>query len=1531
MTRPFAKPVLTALIAALFSAGSLSAAPVLTNGDFEATPPSALGNNLNEPAAAAPWIMGGGQTPNVVKVDGPGGFNYGSSGPESDASAPGAGIEQHYLDIANGSNNFYQAFTPLCTGEVTYSAAFSTRDNSAGEAGIQILADADLSVIGPRQATNLAGGNSATDPWTVVTYTTALTANTAYRFLVDMDNNMNMDNAYVRFETYCPAHDDVAEVTTEKTCEAPQVQQDGTITVACDLVVSFPEGPPLDGAGNPVGVTVVDQLTLNGAPSTATVVALPGADPWACGSGPFSAFPGDDVILSDLTCSLDAAATVIAATNSTDGLSGTSVLSTLTTFPAGTTGEAANCAKSVYQNSLESAVYGLESCAEIDLPEPPVVPEQPLQCAAFTPEVTCNPVTGQPVVTLTNTYAEMFSPDSVSVTSLTSGVTALASKADPLAVQLTGAIPGQTITLWTEAVEKGAGSDPILDLCCMGEVQVTIPEGLICEPEQVLEVSKTCNTGLDPAIDTDVDCEITVHYEGPPPSQQAPISITESVTGTPWGFTTTPLSGDSWQCPVVADATPFTCTISAADEPGADWQNWTSTLIVQMQVGEEFENCATVTAEGGLQDQACWSSETPKLTVEKTADQGECRVGAPCGFTITVSNPSGTDYTGPLSMTDTITSIVPNLSGASGQFTAISPALCPVADLNNGGMCSGTASVAAGSAQSYTVTWVPSAWPAGEADSLLVTNCVGATGLGGSADPVGDGAMDGVGCATVEVLPPDITIAKTGPESCTPGQPCDYQVTISTLNQPFNGPVLLIDAAPAGFAITAITPTPPGCGANLPANPLVCVVSVSLTAGGSVAYTLTIEATDLSLLDQPLQEENCAGLRSVPGQTSPADYSFDGSMGLQLPEGLSEVIAGGSELGTSCAPVVWTVENPDTPPEVVKTCTPLVRVDGVILYYTTTCTITVTVTSPDGFGGQLTVSDVFTAPNGGTLGVFTPISGNWTCTGASCTIGPMPQGTYQLEVPITGIDLKGTETATNCAVSSAVLGGSGMTAGDEVQLPDSCVTLVPRLPNPDPAELSIIKTCEAPVSGAMGVDIACTITVTATGTVPPVIEVTELMGQNLQPSDTGGSIQTIASADPWVVQQGPHPMATPVPMTIAGTDMPSSGTSVINVTLKLMNNSYLAETENCVTLQAYDVGGQPMGDAQQSCAYFTPKSLEIPAEAPVLGVTKTSTGPCVPDVAAQTYACGFDVTISNAGAAFAGPMVLRDAFDPGMASAVAADGAGWSCSLVGDAASCINGNLSLAAGASDTLGLQVTVQGLPDGGTFENCAAIGASDDPKEQAIIVQTALKLMGIDIGVIDGVVGRRTRAAVTDLQGQLGLQPTGEIDSGLLVALGVPVASGADQSCVTVDLPVMPLPPIACQGATTRLTAGECACRFKSMYQIDKTSCGCVKGTRFVAGEGCLKVEDKPQVKDKPAVTVNPQVKACDPNTTVLRNGRCQCREEGMTRVSDTACAKAKPKAKPRICPNGLPEIPGVGCIDLKIQRNDKSNCNPALQKC
>jgi peptidoglycan hydrolase-like protein with peptidoglycan-binding domain len=63
----------------------------------------------------------------------------------------------------------------------------------------------------------------------------------------------------------------------------------------------------------------------------------------------------------------------------------------------------------------------------------------------------------------------------------------------------------------------------------------------------------------------------------------------------------------------------------------------------------------------------------------------------------------------------------------------------------------------------------------------------------------------------------------------------------------------------------------------------------------------------------------------------------------------------------------------------------------------------------------------------------------------------------------------------------------------------------------------------------------------------------------------------------------------------------------------------------------------------------------------------------------------------------------------------------------------------------------------------------------------VQIVLRDRGFDIGVIDGQLGPRTMAALTEFQRQQGLQATGHIDSQTVMALGVTV-KGAEGGAQT-----------------------------------------------------------------------------------------------------------------------------------------------------
>ncbi len=233
------------LLTAIGMAAAAAAQPnVLVNGDFESNPPPAFGNNIGHPIL--PWVLGPGQQANVVKVDGPGGSNYGTLGPESDASAPGAGVAQHYLDISGGRNQFYQSFTPQCSGEVVFGGSFSTRDNQPGRAFMEIREGVGLSgiLVGQTNVVSLPGGQSRTDPWTPVNFNVTINALQTYTLVVDMDNNLNFDNGFVTYETACAPPDPCCPPWSSQQLEAMLFYQ-GSGSIGADYTLQFRPTQPL--------------------------------------------------------------------------------------------------------------------------------------------------------------------------------------------------------------------------------------------------------------------------------------------------------------------------------------------------------------------------------------------------------------------------------------------------------------------------------------------------------------------------------------------------------------------------------------------------------------------------------------------------------------------------------------------------------------------------------------------------------------------------------------------------------------------------------------------------------------------------------------------------------------------------------------------------------------------------------------------------------------------------------------------------------------------------------------------------------------------------------------------------------------------------------------------------------------------------------------------------------------------------------------------------------------------------------------
>tara|TARA_R110002049_G_scaffold37208_1_gene117535 strand:- start:95688 stop:100307 length:4620 start_codon:yes stop_codon:yes gene_type:complete len=172
---------------------------LLTESGFNNKAGLSFGNNIG--VDISPWILGSGNQANIVRVDGSGGYEYNNGGPFEDANVlTGDGQDQYYLDIASGSNDFYQAFTIASNSKLTYGGYFSSRDGLTGSGRLRIftgtegdsgtlIADSGTFTISPD------GGNSSTTPWEYIEESVIVNAGT-YSFVVSMDNDTNFDEGF---------------------------------------------------------------------------------------------------------------------------------------------------------------------------------------------------------------------------------------------------------------------------------------------------------------------------------------------------------------------------------------------------------------------------------------------------------------------------------------------------------------------------------------------------------------------------------------------------------------------------------------------------------------------------------------------------------------------------------------------------------------------------------------------------------------------------------------------------------------------------------------------------------------------------------------------------------------------------------------------------------------------------------------------------------------------------------------------------------------------------------------------------------------------------------------------------------------------------------------------------------------------------------------------------------------------------------------------------------------------------------------
>ncbi|MEA2976998.1 MAG: hypothetical protein QOF19_2518 [Alphaproteobacteria bacterium] len=461
-------------------------------------------------------------------------------------------------------------------------------------------------------------------------------------------------------------------------------------------------------------------------------------------------------------------------------------------------------------------------------------------------EVKCNP-NGTYTVVLNGAG---FTGNEITLASETAGVTVSPSQqpwSPTTTWTLAGATPGQTVTLTATATQVGGGTAPDTDLCCTGEIKITMPD---CPK---------------PSIDVKVDKENTptggpgngfnvwVTNVGSPITFGPGELIVKDVI--PPGLTISTQSSLNWTClpvPATGPAT-ITCTYNLAGSLGTGASLLDSLVFAGFLTitDQPLKNCAIVSiaAHVGIDtnpsnDQACVTITKPavgSLVVKKVVEyQGPIALPT-LVFPVTVTC-GGPTTTGNVTVSTplTVNNIpVPNTCTViEGVFPTPPPGVCP------GG------TVPTWSAPTYTPASVPIT--AGATATITVHNSLHCEKI-----VVGDKI--------------DLAIEKTGGTSPVPQvNGYAFHLKVTNVGSPFTGTnaITVKDVVPAGMTFNAATGLPDWTCNAPPAIPaggtLTCTYSgTGPTTSGQVFSTINITATALGSAPFP-PFTNCATVGPTP-------------------------------------------------------------------------------------------------------------------------------------------------------------------------------------------------------------------------------------------------------------------------------------------------------------------------------------------------------------------------------------------------------------------------------------------------------------------------------------------------------------------------------------------------------------------------------------------------------------------------------------------------------------------------------------------
>lgn len=349
--------------------------------------------------------------------------------------------------------------------------------------------------------------------------------------------------------------------------------------------------------------------------------------------------------------------------------------------------------------------------------------------------------------------------------------------------------------------------------------------------------------------------------------------------------------------------------------------------------------------------------------------------------------------------------------------------------------------------------------------------------------------------------------------------------------------------------------------------------------------------------------------------------------------------------------------------------------------------------------------------------------------------------------------------------------------------------------------------------------------------------------------------------------------------------LPARATPIRLAILGLESTDNAADSACCFSNQQIEVEG--LCTDQDAVPDAAPETESDNVALPDVGITLEISESCRPGTCSGVVTLTGDVPESAQ---------LSLTATPAIVNGLQSDG-GLKCAQTPGAALC-------AWDAPEKSNLVFTIPKSQPEGEFEVCAQIGVAAEPRLRAMALQTALNAQGYDVGSVDGLVGPATRAALAKMKAAAGITGEDLLPDEAMTALGLSDFADANadnnQMCATARIPK---PPLVCDKRSTVQRGEECLCRLRNMVRVSARACACPKGT-VASGEACVK-RKVPRSEPRPK---KPVAKAlvCDRNTTVQRGAACACRYSGMRKISATKCR----------CSNGLPALPGVGCVKVTL---------------